>query len=329
MAQSAKAVLVSNPDGLRTEKILAPASGSGGDVLQLADGRAAVALGLSISATAFLSGETISVATNGVWSVLKTASIALLRGGQSIWDRSAETAGFAKASGDFFLGTIAKDAVAADTTVNVELNVKPVYAIELNVDPFTIAVSNGLSTLKNSVASHVLTMAFDSATEAAMAALYSDDTVPVADLGVLEGRVCVYEDGDHAALDINFGVANATHATDMDTATETCLLHVDGDAGSLEHILAESDDGSTEVAATDTTVDYVEQTFFEFWMDFRNIDDIQIYINGVLVLPATVFKLDAATGPMLIIAHLEKESNDTTADVRIDFLRLRSTDEAA
>ncbi len=329
MTQRAKAVLVSNPDGLKTETITAPAAGSGGDVIQLADGRAGVVLGLNISATAFVATDKVTVATNGVWSILKTASIALLRGGQVVWDRSAETAGFAKASGDFFLGTVAKDAVAADATVELELNAKPVYAIELNVDPFTIAVSNGLSTLKNSVASHVLTMAFDSATEAAMAALYSDDTVPVADLGVLEGRVCIYEDGDHAALDINFGVANATHATDMDSSTETCLLHVDGDAGSLEHILAESDDGSTEVAATDTTIDYVEETFFEFWMDFRNIDDIQIYINGVNVLPDSVFKLDAATGPMLVIAHLEKESNDTTADVRVDFLRLRSTDEAA
>ena len=61
-------------------------------------------------------------------------------------------------------------------------------------------------------------------------------------------------------------------------------------------------------------------------MDFRNIDDIQIYINGVNVLADSVFKLDAATGPMKPIAHIEKTSNDTTADFRVEFLRLRSSD---
>jgi hypothetical protein len=31
-----------------------------------------------------------------------------------------------------------------------------------------------------------------------------------------------------------------------------------------------------------------------------------VYINGVNALPASVFKLNAATGPMKPVAHLEK-----------------------
>ena len=74
------------------------------------------------------------------------------------------------------------------------------------------------------------------------------------------------------------------------------------------------------------TVDAVDDTYFEVWIDCRNIDDIQLYIDGVNVLPASVFKLDAATGPMLPICHVEKTSNDTTADVRVEFMRMRSAD---
>jgi predicted RecA/RadA family phage recombinase len=326
MAQTAKAILYSDAGGCKTEEMTAPAAGSGGDVIQTADGKAAVVLTANTATDAFAAGDTIVVAKTGVFEVLKTASIALLAGGQAIWDRSAETAGFAKASGDFLLGTILSDAAAAATTVKVDLNVKPAYAVELNETPFTVAATDGLGVTAEAVGTHVKKLAFDAVAEVAMAAIYSQDTVPVADLGILEGRVAIYDIGDDAALDITAGLANGTHATDFDSVTEAVVLHLDGSDLS---ILAESDDGTTEVAAADTTVDAVDDTYFEFWIDCRNIDDIQIYINGVNVLPASVFKLDAATGPMLPIVHIEKTSNDTTADVRVDFLRLRSTDVAS
>jgi len=185
MAQTAKAVLVSNPDGLKTETVTAPADGSGGDVIQLADGRAAVALGLNISTTAFSAGDPITVATNGVWSFLKTASIVLLKGGQAFWDRSAETATFTNASGDFFLGKFAADAASADTTCIVDLNGDPSYAVELGKGVWTTAATNGLG-VTALPGSPGVKLAFDAVAEAAMAAIYSDTTVPVADLGILE-----------------------------------------------------------------------------------------------------------------------------------------------
>jgi hypothetical protein len=39
------------------------------------------------------------------------------------------------------------------------------------------------------------------------------------------------------------------------------------------------------------------------------------------MLTATAFKLDAATGPIKPIAHIEKTSDDTTADFRIRNMR--------
>jgi methylthioribose-1-phosphate isomerase len=61
-------------------------------------------------------------------------------------------------------------------------------------------------------------------------------------------------------------------------------------------------------------------------IDCRDIDDIQLYVDGVNVLPSEEFKLGDATGPMKLLVHMEKTSNDTTADLRVDFARIRATD---
>jgi hypothetical protein len=42
------------------------------------------------------------------------------------------------------------------------------------------------------------------------------------------------------------------------------------------------------------------------------------------MLGAEVFKLDAATGPLKLLAHIEKTSDDETADYRINYLRVRT-----
>ena len=98
------------------------------------------------------------------------------------------------------------------------------------------------------------------------------------------------------------------------------FIHVDGN---VLNILAESDDGTVEVTSIDTTVNYAEGTYFEVWMDLRNPADIQIYIDGVLVLPSSTFRLDAATGPLKALIHVEKASNDTVAIVDTEFFRVR------
>lgn len=323
MAQTAKAVLYSDSGGCVTENITAPAAGEYGDVIQCSDGKAGVVLGADASSSSFSSGDIITVAKTGTFKVLKTASINLLTGGNVYWDRSAEKADFHAASGDYFLGRVVEDAAAADTEVIVELNVKPQYQIELNETNFTSSATDGLGVLQNTVGSKIYTMAFDAVAEVAMAALLSDDSIPINDLGIAEFRVAVYDKGDDAALDINWGLANATHATDADAITESVFFHVDGNATTLN---AESDDGTTEVAATDTTKEAEDDTYKECWIDCRDIDDIQLYVDGVNVLPDSVFKLNAATGPMKLLIHMEKTSNDTTADVRVDFARMRSTD---
>ena len=123
--------------------------------------------------------------------------------------------------------------------------------------------------------------------------------------------------------DINVGVANATHASDGDAITESCFIHLDS-SGST-NILAESDDGTVEVNATDTTADWAAGTAFHFAFDGRDESDIQLYINGVNKLPATVFDLSAGTGPLKALFHFEKSANDSLCDVLLSKFEVRLT----
>lgn len=299
------------------EKFTASAALTSGEVIQLPSGKAGVITGLA----GFASGDEAAARTEGVFRLQKTASVVVLKGGQVFWVRSTGKCHPLKASGDFYVGMAVEDAAAAATTVDVQLNAKPTYHVQLEQDTWSEVAALGLGTTRMIGGGYKL--AFDAVAEIAKADLLSDEAVAIADGPILEGRIAIYDIGDAAALDINFGLANATHATDADSITEAVFFHLDGSALS---VLAESDDGTTEVAATDTTVDAVDDTYAEYWIDARNSADIQLYINAVNVLPATVFKLDAGTGPMKALVHIEKTSDDTTADVRVDFLRIRSTD---
>jgi hypothetical protein len=58
-------------------------------------------------------------------------------------------------------------------------------------------------------------------------------------------------------------------------------------------------------------------------IDGRDESDIQIYINGVLVLGGTTLTLSAATGPLKALFHLEKTANDSPGVVQLDQLKVR------
>ncbi|NUQ10278.1 MAG: transposase, partial [Phycisphaerae bacterium] len=91
--------------------------------------------------------------------------------------------------------------------------------------------------------------------------------------------------------------------------------HLDGTALDIK---VHSDDGTTDVAPVDSTIDAVDDTFFELWIDCRNPADVQVYVNGVDAVPAgTTLTLAAATNALKAIAHMEKTNDDTVADLRI------------
>lgn len=324
---TAEAVLSKDAD---TIDVTTPSAGyAAGEVIQLPDGRAAVVCGL----TAKVSGDAAALKTLGQHNFQKN-SLVILKGALVYWDRSAGVASPIKdlATGDFALGVALEDAGASAADVIVDLNVKPHYLIDLHRDAFeSLVVKTVVGSTTVTIPDVVtrggqtqLTMGLTA--EAQKVDLMSKNSIPKTIPFIVEGRVAVYDIGDAAALDINIGIANGTHATSFDSVTEYVSLHLDGN---VLTILAQSTDGTTTVAAVTTTLSAVDDTYFDFAMDCRDLSDIQLYINGVNVLPASVFKLNAATGPFKLIAHMEKTSDDTPGEIRVAEFTARTMDIAA
>lgn len=295
-----------------------------GEVVQLPDGRAGVVLGLAGAAT----GDPVTLLVAGQVRLAKTADVAVLNGDAIRWDRSANTATplNAIADADFLVGVAIADAEAADDVVVVELNAKPVYQIDVFRDRSDTVIVKTSGSPSITWTPGCAKLALSATDEIQKVDVLSAAAIPVGVPFIAEGRVAAFDIGDDAALDFNIGVANGTHASDADSITESVFFHLDGSALDVK---AESDDGTTEVAATDTTVDAVDDTFFDFRIDARDLSDIKLYINGARVLSAKTFKLDKATGPFKLLVHLEKTKNDTPGDFRVAHLAIRTLDAAA
>lgn len=288
-----------------------------GEVRQLPDGRACFA------PTAIAAGKKGAVTVDGIVEILKTASMVMLKGSRVFWDASANAASLLHANDttDFYLGIVQETAASAATTVKVAINANPKYTIDLgdgfwSVPVCTAGVMNGCIGHKEGCS-----LIFDTTAEAQKHDALSNLGIDVGTPCLVEAEICVNLNGDDAAFDLNVGLANATHATDADSITESLFAHMNGND---LNIYAESDDGTTEVAATDTTKDAVVGTPFLVQWDLSDYEDIQMYVNGVNVLPDSVFKLDKATGPLKLLAHMEKSSNDSPGNVTIRRLGVRT-----
>jgi len=296
-----------------------------GDITQMADGKAGVP-NLALPA-----GDLAGMQMSGVFSAPKTTGQVWVDGCELWWDFSAFALTNIPRMGagdrDFYAGTAVGDATSAATTGYVNLNNRPVYEIDLARDPFVPIVVKTVVGSTTVEIPHVeargggMSLILGTTAEAQKVDLLSERSFALNSNWIVEGEINVQTNGDAAAFDFNCGVANATHASDADSITESCFLHIDGNS---VNILAESDDGTTEVAATDTTIDFTAGTPFHFVMDGRNPADVQIYINSVLMLPDTVFNIAAATGPLKLLAHAEKSSDDSPGTIQINRLRVRT-----
>ena len=290
-----------------------------GQVIQISDGRAGYAV------DAIPAGELGAVQVEGVVSITKATSMVVLKGSRMYWDHSANAAHLLQRNDrDFYVGQAIEDAAAADTTVKLALNV---------MAPYTIAIGDGFAAVKvltNGNKTEIIghregvTLILDTTNEAQKMDALSIRGVAVGTPCIVEALICVNTNADASAGDLNIGLANATHASDADSITESLFVHIDG--GSV-NINIESDDGTTEVAATDSTVDFTAGTPFLAQFDLRDDEDIQVYIDGVNVLPSSVFKLNAATGPLKLLAHFEKSADDSPGNVTVMTLGLRSFEE--
>lgn len=310
-------------EGDSTVDYTAVAAVTGGQVIQLPDGRAAVV------PTDLEAAELGSASTEGIYDIAKTASQVWIDGAPLWWDHSANSATcvppLTTGDKDFFLGTARGDATSAATIGKVSLNTQPRYIIDMHESGGDTAVVLTAGSPYIYSRGGTLEAGFSLTAEAQKLDWLSKRSFPVGSNWILEAVVEVVTNADADVGDLNIGVANATHASDADSITESCFFHFD--MGADLNLDAESDDGTTEVAATDTTIDWAVGTPIHLVIDGRDHTDIQMYVNGVLVLGSTVFTLAAATGPLKALFHLEKSSNDSPGVVQLDDLKVRIANE--
>lgn len=293
-----------------------------GQVVQLPDGRAGYVAGLKDASA----GDQVMIQTQGIVNVAKTSSIVILDGAKVMWDHSANSATIPiyGTSKDFYLGRAIGDAASADTTMLVELNApKDSAYITLQKDSFDSAHVRTAGLTDHGMRGGSYNCEFSADAEAQKFDLLSLKSFAVESNWIFEAIVEVVTNCDANVGDLNVGVANDTHASDADSITESMFAHFD--MGADDALDLESDDGTTEVAATDTEVNWAAGTLYHIQFDGRTTTDIQAYINGVNKLPASVFKLNAASGPLKALFHLEKSANDSPGKVTLHDMEVRLT----
>jgi predicted RecA/RadA family phage recombinase len=292
------------------------------EIRQLSDGRAGV-LDQSVGAAP---AESAEFATSGQYVVTKASGIVILDGGRVYWDHSANQATYFRSNDrDFYIGRAVGDAATGDTTVTVNLNVDARDDLDIASDPFdTVIVGTqalgGLGLYRRGSAHQMILSSVNEAQKVDM--LSTDGFSPNANAIVDIALRVVSATG--TAPDFNIGIANGTNATDADNITESVFIHLD--AGSTL-VRAESDDGTTEIASSSTGINYTAGAGlgarYEAWIDCRDPANVKIYVNGTQVLTGSTFKIDAAAGPLRLLAHLEKTASTDTAEVIVDWLRAR------
>ncbi len=307
--------------------VTATATRTKGEVQQAPDGRAGICLCDAVSG-----GQLgLDVTRGHIYEVAKTASVVLLAGQEVYWDHSANSATYwATNDKDFFLGVVQADVTSSATTVRVAINQRAACVYNSAVDPSRsiLVRTAGLADLLHSGGSHSLKFSLDA--EAQKGDLISVRSVPVASKWIFQGVLTVVVEADADVVDVSLGMADATHASDADTITTSAFLHLNL-TGADANIYGESDNAAAEVAATDTTVDFVVGTPIHFMIDGRSGDGsgLKYYVNGVRVLSSTAFTVAGATGPLKALWHVEKSANDSPGTVALDDMRVWLTDDTA
>ena len=312
------------PQSAEAMDYTAVAAVTGGQVVQLPDGRAGVV------PTDLAAAQLGSAATEGIFKVTKATGV-WIDGAPVWWDHSANAATvvppLTAGDKDFFLGTAVGDVASATTTGRVNLNVRPVYEIDLHRDLGDTAVVLTAGTPYAYSRGGALEFGFSATAEAQKLDWLSKRSFPLGSNWIAEFVVNLVTTADADVADLSIGVANATHASDADAITESAFFHFD--LGADLNIDAESDDGTTEVAATDTTIDIAAGTPVHLVLDGRDPTNVKYYINGAEVLAATanLGDIQLATGPLKLLLHFEKSSNDSPGVVQISHAAMRMANE--
>lgn len=293
-----------------------------GQVFQLPTGEAAV---ITAGSPVSSGDQTESISTSGKYTLEKTTGVVFLPGQEVWWDFSANKAHYLRTNDrDFLVGIAVDGASSAAITILVDINKRRQSFTSL-LEGSVISATTGTHAVGANGFSYPKRIGknakfqLSSTNEAQRVDYMGTDCFDPAAKWIAVFVFKVIDGGSGSAPDVNLGVANGTHATDFDSVTQRLSLHIDGNSVNLN---LGSTDGTTTVAYTDTTIDYSAGSAVanrvHLMIDGRTLTDIQCYLNGANVLPSSVFKLDAASGPLRLIAHLEKTAAADTFELDLE-----------
>lgn len=290
-----------------------------GEVLQVPDGRAGAVV------TGVAAGETCSCQITGIHKLTKTANEIYVPGQRLYWDASASkvTAVPPITAADFFVGCAAADAAAADATAQVVLNTDWEGSVDQRSATFAVATTLTAGDPRVTSVGGGMRFVIDATSEAQMVGVLSHKAVALDSDWIFLAEV-VLDAAAGSATDISIGVSDTGHASDFQSATTFCTIHIDG---ASQDILVQSDDGTTDVAPTDSNLNWVAATPFALAIDGRDPADIKVYVNGIReTASAITLALAAAASGLKACVHIEKSTGTNTADVTVANMKIMTGD---
>lgn len=302
--------------GRHDKRLTLAAAVVAGEVYQDTDGRAAVYVQID---GADAGSADVKFKTDGQYVVAKKTGEVWVKGDPLWWDRSAGNATCLEPIGasdrDFYLGVATADATSDATTGSVNLNVWPHWEIDSSRDngDTVIVKTAGAPYLFNR--GGMIAAGFDTTAEAQKFDWLSGRSLALAANWVCEIFVEIVTAPDNAAADIDVGMASGTNATNFEDVVQFAAFHFDGDDNNID---AHSDDGVTDVAPTDTTVDWATGTPVRLKLDGRDPNNVKYYVDGVEVLSGTanLGDIDGASNALFAILHAEKTADDSPLELR-------------
>lgn len=290
-----------------------------GEVLQVPDGRA----GIAVDAAGAAALATVQIC--GIVKMAKTTNEIYVPGQRLYWDASASkvTAVPPITAADFFVGCAADDATASATEAAVALNKDWEGSIDQRSATFA---SVPVLTAGDPRAYQIgggLRFTIDATNEAQKIDALSHKAVALDSDWIFLAEV-VIDAAAGSATDISIGVADGTHATDFQSVASFCTIHIDGGSA---NILVQSDDGTTDVAPIDSTIDWTAATPFALAIDGRDPADIKLYINGIReTATGTTLAIAAASSGLKACVHIEKTASTDAATVTVANMKVMTGD---
>ena len=290
---------------------------SAGEVIQVPDGRAAVAI------TDYIAGAIAVGSVSGIHRMSKTANQIYVPGQRMYWDASESkvTAIPPITAADYFVGCCVTDAAAADTEVEVDLNNDWEGSIDQRTSTFAQLPVAAAGNPRSARLGGGERFSITATSEAQKIDALSHKAVALASDWIFCAEVTI-DAAAGSATDISIGMADGTDATDFQSVGAFCTIHVDGGS---QNILVQSDD--PDVAPVDSNIDWVAAVPFSVVIDGRDTADIKLYINGIReTATSTTLAIETAASGLKAVVHIEKTTGTNVATVTVSNLKVLTAD---